>query len=109
MTYGLCFGILDSKNYEFVSIGYISNINYNAGNIIIHTQENYRNKGYGKKIVYAICNECKKNNIIPIYWVESNNKSSVELAKNIGFNVRCKETVFAISNLNFYKKYNILK
>ena len=96
---GYCFGILNDDNTEFVSIGYVSDIHYNAGNIIIYTIDNFRNNGYGKAIVSAICKECRINNIIPIYWVEKNNYSSIKLASAVGFKINNKEIVFATEKL----------
>lgn len=73
----------------------MSDIHYNAGNIIIYTINDFRNNGYGKAIVSKICRKCKENNIIPIYWVEENNLSSIKLANNVGFKINNKEIVFA--------------
>ena len=76
-------GIIEDN--KIVSMGYISNINYGMGNIIIQTVDKYQNKGYGKMIVEKISREALKNNILPIYWVENKNIFSIKLAKSLGF------------------------
>lgn len=42
------------KDNKIVSMGYISDINYGMGNIVIQTIEEYQNRGYGKMVVEKI-------------------------------------------------------
>lgn len=73
------------KDNKIVSMGYISNINYGMGNIVIQTIEEYQNRGYGKMVVEKISQEAFKNSILPIYWVENKNIASIKLAESLGF------------------------
>ena len=73
------------KDNKIVSMGYISNINYGMGNIVIQTIEEYQNRGYGKMVVEKISQEALKNSILPIYWVENKNIASIKLAESLGF------------------------
>ena len=73
------------KDNKIVSMGYISNINYGMGNIVIQTIEDYQNRGYGKMVVEKISQEALKNSILPIYWVENKNIASIKLAESLGF------------------------
>ena len=73
------------KDNKIVSMGYISDINYGMGNIVIQTIEEYQNRGYGKMVVEKISQEALKNSILPIYWVENKNIASIKLAESLGF------------------------
>lgn len=84
-------GIVEDN--KLVSVGYVSNIDYGGANIVIHTKEKYRNKGYGKRIVEKISRDLIKNNIIPVYWVNNENEYSKKLALSIDFKEVAKEIV----------------
>ena len=73
------------KDNKIVSMGYISDINYGMGNIVIQTIEEYQNRGYGKIVVEKISQEALKNGVLPIYWVENKNIASIKLAESLGF------------------------
>lgn len=73
------------KDNKIVSMGYISDINYGMGNIVIQTIEEYQNRGYGKMVVEKISQEALKNGVLPIYWVENKNIASIKLAESLGF------------------------
>lgn len=73
------------KDNKIVSMGYISDINYGMGNIVIQTIEEYQNRGYGKMVVEKISQEALKNSVLPIYWVENKNIASIKLAESLGF------------------------
>lgn len=81
------------KENKIVSLGFVSNINYNGANIVIQTKEKYRNKGYGKSIVEKISIDLLKDGIMPIYWVNEENNMSKKLAKSIGFEEEAREIV----------------
>ena len=85
------YGILE--NEEIASMGFVSNIDYNFANIVIQTKEKYQNKGYGKRIVKKISENLLDDEILPIYWVNTENKYSIKLAKSIGFNEETLEIV----------------
>lgn len=86
------------KDGKIVSLGFISNVDYNGANIVIQTKEKYQNKGYGTAIVEKISNDLLENEIIPIYWVNKNNKESIKLANKVGFKVKASEIVVKINN-----------
>lgn len=88
-------GIL--KDESIASMGYISNIENHGANIIIQTKDNYKNNGYGKSVVSKICNDVLDDNLIPIYWVETNNIPSINLAKSLGFKPMVKEIVVSVN------------
>ena len=73
------------KDAKIVSLGFVSDINYNGANIVIQTKEKYGRKGYGRAIVEKISRDLLKNDIIPIYWVNTENKASMQLAKHLDF------------------------
>ena len=65
-------------------------------NIVIQTEEEYRNKGFATKIVEKISRKCLQKGIIPIYWVNKDNQSSKNVAKKEGFKLLSKEIVLSI-------------
>lgn len=77
-------------------MGYVSNIVDNLANIVIQTEEEYRNLGYATKVVEKISRECIQKGIIPTYWVETKNKISMNVAKNVGFRLISKEIVLKV-------------
>ena len=84
-------GIIEDN--KFVSVGFVSNIDENGANIVIQTKDKYRNRGYGKAIVEKISRDLLEDNIIPIYWVNKENKASIQLAESIGFKKEADEIV----------------
>lgn len=78
---------------KIVSLGFVSNINYNGANIVIQTKEKYRNNGYGKAVVEKISRDLLKENKIPIYWINIENTASMELAKSLEFEEMATELV----------------
>ena len=83
--------ILDKS--KIVSYCKVSNIDYNGGNLTVYTQEKYRNRGYGKSVSIEAIKWCDDNGIIPIYWVDEKNATSVALAKSLGFKIMSEEIV----------------
>ena len=69
-------------------------------NIVIQTEDEYRNKGFATKVVQKIAEECLKNGLIPIYWGNKNNIPSRRVAENAGFKLLSKEMVVSIDNVN---------
>ena len=69
-------------------------------NIVIQTEDEYRNKGFATKVVQKIAEECLKNGLIPTYWVNKNNIPSRRVAENAGFELLSKEMVVSIDNAN---------
>lgn len=78
---------------KIVSLGFVSNINYNGANIVIQTKEKYRNNGYGKAVVEKISRDLLKENKIPIYWINIENTASMQLAKSLEFEEMATELV----------------
>ncbi len=91
-------GIIEDD--QIVSLGFVSNIDYNGANIVIQTKEKYRNRGYGKSIVEKISRDLLKNHLIPIYWVNIKNDFSRKLAYGIFFEEKVREIVVKINNAN---------
>lgn len=83
--------ILD-KN-KIVSYCKISNIDFQGGNIVVYTNKQYRNRGYGKLVTTGILNWCIENNVLPIYLVDEKNTYSIKLAESLGFKIKSKEIV----------------
>ena len=81
------------KDNKIVSSGFVSNIDYNGANIVIQTKEKYRKNGYGKSVVEKISRDLLKEHKIPIYWVNIENKASIQLAKKLDFEELAKELV----------------
>ncbi len=81
------------KDNKIVSLGFVSNINCGGANIVIQTVEEYRNNGYGKKIVEKISQDLLRDGILPIYWVNEKNIASMRLAESIGFQTKATEIV----------------
>ena len=69
-------------------------------NIVIQTEDEYRNKGFAKKVVEKIAEQCLKKGLIPTYWVNKNNIPSRRVAENTGFELLSKEMVVSIDNAN---------
>jgi len=80
-------------NEKIVSYCKISDIDYCGGNLTVWTAPEYRNKGYGKKVVKEAVKWCFENGIVPIYWVDSTNIASLNLSKSLGFKIYIEELV----------------
>lgn len=50
----------------------------------VHTAEEYRGKGYAKKVVQAAVNQLLSRNLVPRYQVEDDNLPSILLAESLG-------------------------
>lgn len=68
-------------------IGYckISDIDYGYGNIVVWTEEEYRNRGIAKELLCRLTVQCRELGIEPVYLVSSTNSASVALAESAGF------------------------
>ena len=69
-------------------------------NIVIQTEDGYKNKGFATKVVEKIADERLKKGLIPTYWVNKNNIPSRRVAGNAGFELLSKEMVVSIDNAN---------
>ena len=85
--------VFDNK---IVSTCKISDIYCGGANLYVHTDEVYRNKGFGKDVVSLAINTCIERGIRPIYFVEKGNISSQKLAESLGFKLKAKEYCFCI-------------
>ena len=88
---GRQFVILDKD--KIVSYCKVSDVDFNGGNLTVYTNENYRNRGYGKLVSISAIKWCYDNRIIPIYWVDEKNATSVALATGLGFKIMSEEIV----------------
>ena len=78
---------------KMVSYCKISNIDYNCGNIVVWTDEDYRRKGFARELLYRTIHKCKVEGIEPIYLVDSQNIASIKLAQSVGFKIMQDEIV----------------
>ena len=93
---GRQYAILD--NEKIVSYCKVSDIDYNGGNLTVFTDEKYRNRGYGKYVTVGAVKWCYDNGVIPIYWVDEENKNSIKLSKSLGFKIKSKEIVIGTNS-----------
>jgi len=84
------------ENHRIVSYASITDIDLNGANIAVSTNPDYRNKGYGKKVVYKAVEWCLRNGLIPIYWTRTDNLPSVKLAVSLGFKRKAEEIAVLI-------------
>ncbi|WP_202708826.1 GNAT family N-acetyltransferase [Sporosalibacterium faouarense] len=97
----------DGRQYTILDDGKItcwckvSDIDFDGGNLAVWTSPKYRRRGYGKQVTLDAVKWCFRNNVIPIYWVDSTNVASINLAKGIGFKVMSEEIVVS-SIMNQY-------
>lgn len=80
------------KDNKMVSSCKISDICGRGANLIVYTDENYRQKGYGKQVVHLAAEQCLLQNLIPIYFAEENNTASIHLARSLNFELKAEET-----------------
>jgi len=86
-----CEYLSDYKKYvirdgdKIVSYCKVSNIDFAFGNLVIWTDEKYRRKGFAREVLLATILKCKLDGIEPLYFVNSRNAASLELAKTVGF------------------------
>ncbi|MBS4535336.1 GNAT family N-acetyltransferase [Clostridium sp. D2Q-14] len=83
--------ILNDEN--IVSYCKVSNIDFGGGNLVVWTEPEYRGRGYGKEVVIAATKWCIENDILPIYWVDSDNLASLNLAKALNYKIYSEELV----------------
>lgn len=53
--------------------------------IAVHTQVNYRGRGWGQSVVAALCQYVLDRGRVPLYAVNPNNAPSLNLAERVGF------------------------
>lgn len=85
-----------SKDEKIASLSYISDIYNRGANIVVNTNEKYRNLGYGKKVVAKTSNFVIENGLLPIYFVNVKNQASINLAKSLEFKNMATEIVVCI-------------
>lgn len=68
-------------------------------NIVIQTEDGYKNKGFATKVVEKIAYECLKKDLIPTYWVNKNNIPSRRVAEKAGFTLLSKEIVVSLEKI----------
>ena len=68
-------------------------------NIVIQTEDGYKNKGFATKVVEKIADECLKKGLIPTYWVNKNNIPSRRVAEKAGFTLLSKEIVVSLEKI----------
>jgi len=85
------FGLIRGR--QNLSWATVEPIDCGAGNIAVVTKEKHRKKGYGKMVVSAAVNWCFEHDILPIYYVKSDNVASIALARSLGFKPKNKEII----------------
>ena len=81
---------------KIVSTCKISDIYCGGANLYVHTDELYRNKGFGKNVVSLAIIKCLERGLLPIYFAEKNNVNSQKLATSLGFNLEAEECCFCV-------------
>lgn len=76
--------IIKTEN-KITSMAYVSDIFAEGANIVVSTDEKNRRKGHGKKVVARLTNSIIERKLLPIYFVNINNKPSINLAKSLGY------------------------
>lgn len=84
------------ENNQMAASAKVTDLDFKAANIAVYTDPQYRGKGYGKLVVDACVNWCLKENILPIYLVETQNIASFKLAKSLGFEIYSTEWILSI-------------
>lgn len=82
-------------NGNIISYCKISDIYFGFGNIVIFTNENFRNQGLATTLLNLLLIKCEEKNIFPLYMVDSKNIASVHLAKKLGFSIVSQEVVMS--------------
>lgn len=77
-------------------LGYckISDVIDEFGNIVVCVDEKYRKLGIATQLLELILEKCDEAGIIPDYFVKTDNKASICLAKKAGFEIVQKEYVY---------------
>lgn len=86
----------DKKSKELFSLCYAAAISNNIAEMDILTLDEYKNKGYGEKVAKHFIRESIKNNIEPSWDCFSNNLSSINLSKKLGFEAVVKYNFFTV-------------
>ncbi len=83
---------------KILSTSFVSDIIYGTGNIVVFTKKEHRLNGYARECLIKCINWCFSNNILPIYFVDTENKGSIKLAQSLEFKNMSKEIVVLIKN-----------
>lgn len=102
---GRCFGLV-SKG-QILSRAAVEPIECGAGNIAVYTDAKHRKRGYGKMVVSAAVKWCFEHDILPIYYVKSDNVASIALARSLGFKFKNKEIIVSHWPGDAWNKYKI--
>lgn len=73
------------KDGIIVSYCKVSDIISDVGNIVIYTEEEYRNRGLAQYLLSLLIEKCIEINICPMYFVDSKNIISLSIAEKLGF------------------------
>jgi RimJ/RimL family protein N-acetyltransferase len=95
------------SNGKVLSSATIEPVECGGGNIAVYTDANHRKKGYGKMVVSAAVNWCFEHDILPIYYVKSDNIASIALARSLGFKLKNKEIIVSHWPGDAWEKYKV--
>lgn len=103
------------NNNSIISYAKVSDIYCNLCNIVIYTDDKYRNNDYATKLLSFITNYILDNNLLPIMLIDVNNTSSIKCALKCNYKImneeiivtENQEIVFTIF-FNYYKKCDVL-
>lgn len=73
-------------NNNIISVCFSGFVINNIHCVDVETLEAYRGKGLAQKIAHLFVRDCLENNMIPYWDCMEDNKPSVAIAENIGFN-----------------------
>lgn len=82
-------------NGNIISYCKISDIYFGFGNIVVFTNENFRNQGLATTLLNLLLIKCDEKNIFPLYMVDSINVASIHLAKKMGFSIVSQEVIMS--------------
>lgn len=78
---------------KIVARAYISDLDFNGGNIAVWTDPDYRRKGYGRAVTAQAVRWCLEHKVLPVYLVEKENFPSLKTARSLGFETMFEEII----------------
>lgn len=85
--------VVAKLNGTIIAYAKISDVINGVGNIVVYTDEEYRNRGIATSLLLLLLEKCENLNICPMYVVDEKNVASLNLAKKIGFSVVSEEVM----------------
>lgn len=92
------FGFFITKDNYILSRCTLDFKHKNICTLGVSTDENYRRKGYAKRVVSETLKYCKQNGFDPYWDCMESNKGSIALAKSVGFR---KDYIYSLYEFKF--------